>query len=121
MFCDETVAALQTHPKLNHDSVAGTADFIKIFIKFWKILNVKGIGADGRYNDSLRAVIRSSDDPRLNLLLNLDHMADKMKKSGQNRVRELTTDTAHFLSHTCNSFVELANYLLGAGNYVIFG
>ena len=25
-------------------------------------------------------------------------MADKMKKSGKNRVRELTTDTAHFLS-----------------------
>ena len=49
-------------------------------------------------------------------------MADKMKKSGKKHVRELTTDTAHFLSHTCNSFVELANYLLGAGNdYVIFG
>ena len=45
-----------------------------------------------------------------------------VKKSGKNRVRELTTDTAHSLSHTCNSFVEPANYLLGAGNdYVIFG
>ena len=58
-------------------------------------MNAKGIGADGRYNDSLRAVIRSSDDPRLKFLLNLGHMADKMKKSGKNRVRELTTDTAH--------------------------
>ena len=51
-----------------------------IFIKFWKLLNVKGIGADGRYNASLRAVIISSDDPRLKFLLDLGHMADKMKK-----------------------------------------
>ena len=95
VFCDETVAAFQTHPKLNPVDVAGTTDFIKIFIKFWKLFNVKGIGTDGRYNDSLRAVLRSSDEPRLKFLLDLGHMADKMKKSGKNRVHELTSDTSY--------------------------
>ena len=41
---------------------------------------------------------------------------------GKNCVCELISDTSSFLSHTCNSFVELTKYLLAAGNdYVIFG
>ena len=51
VFCDETIAALETHPGINKDSAMGTINFLK----FWKIVNVKGIGADSRFNDTLRA------------------------------------------------------------------
>ena len=122
VFCDETVVALQTHPKLKNIDVSGTTNFISIFVKFWKILNVKGIGADGRFNDPLRAVVKFPDDPRLQFLKDLGDMAKNMKKSGKTRVRTLTADTSGFLYHTCNAFVDLARYLLSCGNdYVIFG
>ena len=35
----------------------GTINFLKLIVKFWKIVNVKGIGADSRFNDTLRGKI----------------------------------------------------------------
>ena len=64
VFCDEMLSALKTHPAIDHTSVTGTANVIRIFIKFWKIINVRGIGADVRYKDPDRAVIRSVDNSR---------------------------------------------------------
>ena len=122
VFCDQTVSALETHPFLDTKSVEGTANFIKIILKFWKIVNVKGEGADTRFRDDSRGVIRSSNDPRLLFLLDLADMADKMKNTGGKRIRQLSKDTAESLSHLCHGFVELAKYLLDCGNaYVIFG
>ena len=99
----------------------GTANFIKIILKFWKIVNVKGEGADTRFRDDSRGVIRSSNDPRLLFLLDLADMADKMKNTGGKRIRQLTEDTAESLSHLCHGFVELAKYLLDCGNAYVFG
>lgn len=65
VFCDETVAALESHPRIDHRSVIGTTIFIKLLVKFWKILNVRGLNADIRFKDPDRAVIRSKLDPRL--------------------------------------------------------
>ena len=49
-------------------------------------------------------------------------MAEKMKKTGKTRQRQLTSETSGFLSHVCKGFVDLAKYLLQSGNdYVIFG
>ena len=41
----ETIAVLETHPGINKDSAVGTINFLKLIVKFWKIVNVKGIGA----------------------------------------------------------------------------
>ena len=52
IFCEETATALLTHPgMLDVEGRKETAAFIKLVIKFWKIVNVKGLGADVRHND----------------------------------------------------------------------
>ena len=62
VFCDETVVALKTHPELLDKNNSGTNDFIKIFVNFWEIVNVRGLNADRRFKDERRAVISSEDD-----------------------------------------------------------
>ena len=36
--CDETIAALESHPKINNEAASGTVNFLKIVLKLWKIL-----------------------------------------------------------------------------------
>ena len=107
VFCDETIAALETHPGINKDSAMGTINFLKLIVKFWKIVNVKGIGADSRFKDTLRAVMRSPDDPRLDFLIELADMADKMTNTATKRIQHLTRDTGRALSHVCRGLVDL--------------
>ena len=105
VFCDETIAVLETHPGINKDSAMGTIKFLKLIVKFWKIVNGKGIGADSRFNDTLRAVMRSPDDPRLDFLIELADMADKMTNTATKRIQHLTRDTGCALSHVCRGKV----------------
>lgn len=59
---------------------------------------------------------------RLQFLLDLATMAEKMRKTTTPRCRQLTVETSGFLAHICRGFVDLAKYLLSTGNdYVIFG
>ena len=44
VFCDETAAALQTHPQFDDDAFSGTDNVTKIFVGLWKILNVNSPG-----------------------------------------------------------------------------
>lgn len=45
VFCDETLSALKSHPELlNEADVDGTIIFLELFVRLWKILNVKGPG-----------------------------------------------------------------------------
>ncbi|XP_047126699.1 uncharacterized protein LOC124807936 [Hydra vulgaris] len=80
VFSEKTYAALLQHPDMIHIAVIDI--FIAIFINkviiWWKILNVKAIGADTRHNDPLQAVINNPDDNRLNLILQFGDMALKM-------------------------------------------
>ena len=94
MFCDETINGLKTHPVVvNGDD---TISFVNKFVKFWKIMNVKGLLADIRFRDPDRAVISSHDDCRLNYLLEIANMAEGMmtEKQGK-RQQQLTKDIAY--------------------------
>ena len=66
VFCEETIAAFETK-----DAVKGTVTFLKMFVEFWKIVNVHQVGANVRLRDDLPAVMRSPDDWRLKYLLKL--------------------------------------------------
>lgn len=57
VICDKTISALETHTGIDKDSAIGTINFLKLIVKFWKIVNVKGVGADIKFNDPLRAVV----------------------------------------------------------------
>ena len=60
IFCEKTVAALKVHQEqLNCE---GTIIFISKIIKIWKIMNVKSMYEEIRFNDPTRAVIRSVED-----------------------------------------------------------
>ena len=77
-----------------------------------------------RFKDPRRAPIRSPDDTRINLLLEIADMADTMKSSGK-RYKKLTKDTATALAHTCSTcrgIVDLVKHLLSTiHDYVLLG
>ena len=105
-----------------HSDVNDTAIFINKVIIWWKILNVKAIGADTRHNDPLQAVINNPDDNRLNLILQFGDMALKMAGPKGKRVKQLSKDTATCMHQTCYGLVDLCRYLLNTTqNYVLVG
>ena len=93
-----------THPELLDQNNSGTINLIKMFVNFWKIVDVRGLNADRRFKDERRAVISSEDDPRLTTLTSL---ADTVL-----RKQQLTADTCMSFVHTCHGIVASTKYLL---------
>ena len=123
VFCDETATALLIHSSTKDEpGINDTAIFIQKVVKLWKILNVKCKGEDVRCNDTLRAVIASKNDHRLDYLLAFGNMALKMISVPKNRVKQFTRDTSLAIHQTCNGIVELARHLLDTSHsYVLLG
>ena len=121
VFSEETSAALKLHTDLGDTN--GTTLFLDRFIDFWNIINVKDQFAAVRSRDVNRNAIRSSEDPRLQRLLDTATMAQSMAARQQRkRVKQLTRDTATALAHTCRGVVDLCKYLLSTGfEYVLLG
>ena len=78
VFCDETIAALEGFSQSQGLRTEGTILFLKLIVKFWKMVNVHSKGLDVRLNDERRAVISSADDERLSFLTNLASIANQM-------------------------------------------
>ena len=123
VFCDETVAALKTYAELNNLPAEGTVMFLQLMIRFWKIVNVHSPGADVRYRDLDRGVLRSPNDAQLDFLLEVALMADEMKPpTAKGRLCQLTRDTSKMIAHTCRGLVDLSlNLLNDKRSYVILG
>ena len=51
----------------------------KIVVNWWKILNVKSIGVDIRFNNKSQAVVQEPLDERLKVILQFGKMALQMK------------------------------------------
>lgn len=90
VICDETITKLETHTGIDRDSPTGTINFLKLIVKFWKTANVKTVGVDIKFKDPLRAVVRSTCDHKLEFLLKLADIADRMTNSGNKRIQQLT-------------------------------
>ena len=61
--CDVTHDALLNHPGMhNVEGVEDTAIFLKKVITWWKIVDVKALGADTTHDDPMQVVIRDLDD-----------------------------------------------------------
>ena len=63
----------------NVDGREHTAAFVKIVVNWWKILNVKSIGVDIRFNNKSQAVVQEPLDGRLKVILQFGKMALQMK------------------------------------------
>ena len=87
VFFEKTYSALLAHPSLNIDEVKDTAAFLKLVIKWWKILNIKAYGADVKHNDPIQAVVKNLDDERLNFLIEFGDIALKMAGPPGKRVK----------------------------------
>ena len=122
VFCDETCSALKLNQEMQTRNVDGTVLFLKKFIKFWKIVNVKSPFEGVRLNDENRTVINTPDDPRLKFLLELADFAADHTGPQSKRWKQFTRDTGRALEHTCRAFVDLVNHLLANGwSYVMLG
>ena len=86
VFCDETVAALTTHPSLSADEeVQDTAKFVRTITDMWTILNVRSLNKDIHHANPLKAVIKSPDDPRLDQLVKLADMFALMERKAKSK------------------------------------
>ena len=95
MFCEETYTAIINHPGLkNVDGQEHMAALIKIVVNWWKILNVKSVGVDVRFNNKLQAVAQDPLDERLNTILQFGEIALQMKDGQGKRYKQFTRDTA---------------------------
>ena len=120
VFCDDTISALQSHPDIDQGDAYGTIKFLKIFTNLWKILNVKRLHDDQRLRDPTRAVVRDSNDERLNLLLSIADMIQKMDcHNGHKRIKTFTKDTSKALIHTLRGIVDLCKFLLCASHQFV--
>ena len=89
----------------NIDGRERTAAFIKIVVNWCKILNVKNIDDDVRFNNKLQAVVQDPLDERLNTILRFSEMALQMKCGQANCYKQFSQDTAQAIHHTCNGIV----------------
>ena len=85
MFCDETVVALQTRTSINSANTSGMVYFIEMFLQFWKIVNVKGLGSNLRFKDPKRDVVKSAVDNQLKFWSNLAVKEQNMESNKRNR------------------------------------
>jgi len=123
VFSDKTYNALLNHPETtNISNISETADFIKLVVTWWKILNVKNVDVDCRFNDNRQAVIRDPNDDRLKFVFDFGEMALRMTSKQRKRIKQLTHDTGHSINHTCKGIVELTKTLLKETHkYVLLG
>ena len=120
IFSESVIAALKSSNKKGE--LDGTIGFIELVMNFWKVVNVKGLTADIRFNDPLRSPIRSLDNSNLEFLTNFASVVDRMKPSSGIRMKQLTKDTANSLSHTCRALVDLSKHMLSTTHdYVLLG
>lgn len=122
VFSEKTKSALLNHPQMQQAGVQDTALFIEKVLAWWKILNVKAKGMDGRHRDPLQAEISDPNDERLDTLLQFGEMALGMAGRQGKRQKQLTRDTAQAVFHTCSGLVDLCRHLLATTHdYVLFG
>ena len=122
VFSEKTHSALITHPSLAAKEVQDTAIFLKKVITWWKIVNVKALGADVRHNDPLQAAISDPHDKRLDYLLEFGDMALEMAGTQGKRIKQFSKDTANAIHHTCNGLVDVCRDLLSSSHkYVLLG
>lgn len=65
------------------NNVKGTASFIEIVVKWWKIVNVRTACKGTRLNDQFKEPMFSMDDPKIVFSLQLFELARRMEGKDQ--------------------------------------
>lgn len=102
VFDDKIVAALR------HSNFSETANFLDLFIRCWKMLNIKDKKASIKLNDSDRQPFYSIEDDRLDFLLDVASGVSKMSGSkGYSRHLSLTSETRNAFVNTLKGWLLL--------------
>ena len=113
IFSDKTSAALKTSHN-STQSMKDTAEFIDLIIKFWKVVNCKTPVEFLRFKDPDRIPIDLSEngDRGLQTLSDMSNIAKLMATTCHQRVKCFTADTANAIQWTCQSLIEMCEFLL---------
>lgn len=116
IFDETNVAALRLNDASLQESDFAlqqtTSNFIELFIKWWKIFNIKSVNKGIRLNDSWQMPFTSCDDDRLNFLKNFCNWLKIWQNS--DNLSGLTTETFTAISLTTNSMIQIIEYLLNS-------
>ena len=120
VFCESTRDALHFYSTHECKDWKGTADFVSVVVKLWKVLNVKTRTKGKHKRDYAMDPVRSSSDWKLQFLrefANFLQLWQHSKKAG------LTRETFLAIGHTCLSLADCAAYLLDklGFSYVLLG
>ena len=120
IFHESTLNALNYFCINENKQWNGTAKFIDIVLKMWKIVNVKTPSIGHHKKDAFREPILRCDDFKLQYLEKFAHFIQTWSSSG---MRCLSKETCLALKHTSLSLCSLAKYLLSdlGFSYVLLG
>ena len=114
LFDEKTIVALENK---NNEQISGTAEFLKVILNWWKIVNARSPPAGHFLKDPLRNAINCPTHDSLSFLLKFVEFLDAWQQQNYNFVEKrhtgkLSPDTFFSLKHTCRTFVLLSRYLL---------
>ncbi|XP_077544212.1 uncharacterized protein LOC144156208 [Haemaphysalis longicornis] len=118
------LAVLEIGGKNDLCHVEGTATFIEIMVKWWKIVNVKTPSKGARLRDEFQEPVFSLSDSKVDFLYNLlDWMEEWKERTKDCDSGTLTKETHAALHQTTPRLIEIARYCLDELKltYVLFG
>nr|CAI5844096.1 unnamed protein product [Callosobruchus analis] len=112
LFDDKNIAALNLTQKDN----VGIAEFLKIILSWWKIVNVRSSKAGIHLKDPLRELIASPDPDSIKFLRKYIQFLNAWEKLNvpqysPGHTGKLTKDTFTSLKYTSAAFIDLVDYL----------
>ena len=120
IFHESTLHALQYFNENQGEQWTGTADFVEIVLKMWKIVNVKTPSIGQHKKDMFREPISSCDDFKLHYLEKFAQFIETWYCSG---LPCLSKETCLAVKHTSLALCDIAKYLLSdlGFSYVLLG
>lgn len=127
LFDEKNITALE---KLAKDGISGTAEFIKIFLPWWRIVNVRAPNTGVHKRDPFRDPIHSTGDKNLGYLEKFANFLEKWREcevpSSLNKDKKtgrLTFDTHFALLLTTETFRSMCKYIFEQFNphYILLG
>lgn len=122
IFNLSTIAALTSSTLAQLQHAKGTAEFIRIILTWWNIVNVKTPHKGQRLRDSFQEPVRSMSSPQIDFLNSVIDWLD-FWESLKHDAGHLTRETHSAFRHTSHALVEVTRYCIEelGFSYVLLG
>ncbi|MCP4120076.1 MAG: hypothetical protein GY737_32715 [Desulfobacteraceae bacterium] len=120
IFHESTVNALMHYSEEEGKDWQGTARYLGLIKKLWAVLNVNSSCVGKRKRDIERDPVRSSEDWKLQFLLEFVQFLDEWESSGD---VGLSKETLFAVRHTLTALVEMSRFMVDklGFNYILLG